>query len=169
MKHQNSMSAFSWRKAISAIGFIGWSAAMFLVGSISPEFGISQSQAAMGKPLVRLDRNRLSGNDLGEYEPYEPESGNLMARGHEYFYSEDGNFGIGVWESKPGETVYTDLEYDELMYVLDGEIVMTDEQGNSTSYASGEGVVLPKGYNGTLGVSEDGVRKIWVTYMGGKK
>jgi uncharacterized cupin superfamily protein len=169
MKHRNSMSAFSWRKAISAIGFIGWSAAMFMVGSVSPEFGISQSQAATGMPLVRLDRNRLSGNDLGEFEPYEPESGNLMARGHEYFYSEDGNFGIGVWESKPGETTYTDLEYDELMYVLDGEIVMTDEQGNSTSYASGEGVVLPKGYTGTLGVSAGGVRKIWVTYMGGKK
>jgi uncharacterized cupin superfamily protein len=169
MKHQNSMSAFGWRKAISAIGFAGWSAAMVLVGSISPEFGISQSQAAMAEPLVRLDSNRLSGNNLGEFEPYDPESGNLMARGHEYFYSEDGNFGIGVWESKPGETTYTDLEYDELMYVLDGEIIMTDEQGNSSSYASGEGVVLPKGYNGTLAVPEGGVRKIWVTYMGGKK
>jgi uncharacterized cupin superfamily protein len=169
MKHQNSMSAFSWRKAILAIGFIGWSAAMFLVGGISLDFGISQSQAAMAKPLVRLDHDRLSGNNLGEFTAYEPESGNLMARGHEYFYSEDGNFGIGVWESKPGETAYTDLEYDELMYVLDGEIVMTDEQGNSERYASGEGVVLPKGYTGTLAVPEGGVRKIWVAYMGGKK
>ena len=142
---------------------------MIFVGSLSPEFGISQSQAAMAESLVRLDSNRLSGNNLGEFEPYNPESGNLMARGHEYFYSEDGNFGIGVWESKPGETTYTDLEYDELMYVLDGEIVMTDEQGNSSSYAPGEGVVLPKGYSGTLAVPEGGVRKIWVTYMGGKK
>jgi uncharacterized cupin superfamily protein len=111
----------------------------------------------------------LSGNNLGEFAPYEPESGNLMARGHEYFYSTDGNFGLGVWESKPGETTYTDLEYDELMYVLDGAIVMTDEQGNSETYAAGEGVVLPKGYSGTLAVPEGGVRKIWVTYMGGKK
>lgn len=142
---------------------------MILVGSLSPEFGFSQSQAATAQTLVRLDRHRLSGNDLGDYEPYEPDSGDLMARGHEYFYSEDGNFGIGVWESKPGATNYTDLEYDELMYVLDGAIVMTDEQGNSTTYASGEGVVLPKGYTGTLGVPEGGVRKIWVTYMGGKK
>jgi uncharacterized cupin superfamily protein len=55
------------------------------------------------------------------------------------------------------------------MYVLDGEIVMTDEQGNSERYASGEGVVLPKGYTGTLAVPEGGVRKIWVAYMGGKK
>ena len=142
---------------------------MILLGSISPDFGISQSQAATADALVRLDSNRLSGNNLGEFAPYEPESGDLMARGHEYFYSTDGNFGLGVWESKPGETTYTDLEYDELMYVLDGAIIMTDEQGNSATYAAGEGVVLPKGYTGTLAVPEGGVRKIWVTYMGGKK
>jgi uncharacterized cupin superfamily protein len=169
MKHLNTVPTFNWRTTISAIGFIVWSAAMVLVGSISPDFGISQSQAATPESLVRLDRDRLSGNNLGEFAPYEPEFGDLMARGHEYFYSEDGNFGIGVWESKPGETTYTDLEYDELMYVLDGAIVMTDEQGNSETYASGEGVVLPKGYTGTLAVPEGGVRKIWVTYMGGKK
>jgi uncharacterized cupin superfamily protein len=152
-----------------ATGFIVWSAGMVLLGSISPDFGISQSQAATADSLVRLDSNRLSGNNLGEFAPYNPESGNLMARGHEYYYSEDGNFGLGVWESKPGETTYTDLEYDELMYVLDGAIVMTDERGNSETYAAGEGVVLPKGYTGTLAVPEGGVRKIWVTYMGGKK
>jgi hypothetical protein len=96
MKHQNTMPTFSWRIAILAVGFVGWSAAMVLVGSMSPEFGISQSQAATANSLVRLDRDRLSGNNLGEFSPYEPEFGDLIARGHEYFYSEDGNFGLGV-------------------------------------------------------------------------
>jgi uncharacterized cupin superfamily protein len=169
MKNLKTMPTFSWRTVISAIAFIGWSAAMVLVGSISPEFGISPSYAATAGSLVRLDRNRLSGNDLGEYAPYNPELGDLMARGHEYFYSEDGNFGLGVWESKPGKTTYTDLEYDELMYVLDGAIIMTSQDGDSETYGAGEGVVLPKGYTGTLAVPEGGVRKIWVTYMGGKK
>jgi uncharacterized cupin superfamily protein len=169
MKHLTTLPTIRWRTAMFTTGFIVWSAAMVLLGSISPDFGISQSQAATANALVRLDSNRLSGNNLGEFAPYEPESGNLMARGHEYFYSKDGNFGLGVWESKPGETTYADLEYDELMYVLDGAIVMTDEQGNSETYAAGEGVVLPKGYTGTLAVPEGGVRKIWVTYMGGKK
>ena len=169
MKHLNTMPTFSWRTAISAIGFIGWSAAMVLVGSISPEFGFSQSQAATASSLVRLDRDRLSGNNLGEFAPYEPEFGDLIARGYEYYNSEDGNLGIGVWESKPGETTYTDLEYDELMYVLDGMLVMTDEHGNTETFGSGEGLVLPKGWTGTLAVPEGGVRKIWVSYMGGKK
>ena len=142
---------------------------MVVLGSFSPEFGLSQSQAATASSLVRLDLDRLSGNNLGEFEPYEPEAGNLIARGHEYFYSKDGNVGIGVWESKPGEMTYTDLEYDELMNVLDGGIVLTDEHGNTDAYGPGEGVVLPKGWTGTFAVPEGGVRKIWVTYMGGKK
>jgi uncharacterized cupin superfamily protein len=169
MKHLDNTSTFSWRTAIFALGFIGWTAAVFLVGSISPEFGISESQAAMAKPLVRLDRERLSGKNLGEFTAYEPEAGNLMARGHRFFRSEDGNVGIGVWESKAGKMTYTDLEYDELMYVLDGTIVLTDVQGNMETYDSGEGVLLPKGWTGTFAVPEGGVRKIWVTYMGGKK
>jgi len=112
-----------------------------------------------------LDRDRLEGRNLGEFTPYEPESGDLVARGHEYFYSTDENFGIGVWESKPGKMTYTDLEYDELMIVLDGSIVTTDEHGNSEVFTAGEGLVLPKGWTGTFAVPEGGVRKIWVSYM----
>ena len=162
MKHLHNMP-------IRIIGFIGWSAAMVLIGSTGPEFGFSQSQAATNSSFVRLDSERLSGNNLGEYAPYEPEFGNLIARNMTIFNSEDGNLGIGVWESKPGETTYTDLEYDELMYVLDGGLVMTDEHGNTSRYGAGQGLVLPKGWAGTLAVPDGGVRKIWVTYMGGKK
>jgi len=142
---------------------------MILVGSLSSEIGFSRLQAATAGSLVRLDNDRLAGNNLGEYSPYNPESGNLMARGHEFFYSEDGNFGIGVWESKPGETTYTDLGYDEMMYVLEGGIVMTHANGNREEIGPGEGLVLPTGFNGTLAVPDGGVRKIWVTYMGEKK
>ena len=150
-------------------GFAAWSIAMLLVGGVAHELGLSRAQASTSQHIVRLDRERLAGLNLGEFKPYEPEFGNLVARGHEYFYSEDGNLGIGVWESKPGEMTYTDLEYDELMYVLDGSIVMTNEHGLIETYGPGEGLVLPKGWTGTLAVPEGGVRKIWVSYMGGKK
>ena len=157
------------RTFIVGVGFFAWSFAMLLAGSLVHEFGFSQVQASTTLPIVRLDRERLAGMNLGEYEPYEPELGDLVARGFEYFYSEDGNMGIGVWESKPGEMTYTDLEYDELMYVLDGTIVMTNEQGMVETFGAGEGLVLPKGWSGTLAVPEGGVRKIWVSYMAGEK
>lgn len=157
------------RPLIIAGGFIAWSLAMILIGNVMPGMGLSQSHASASKQIVRLDRERLAGMNLGEFEPYEPEFGDLVARGHEYYYSEDGNFGLGVWESKPGAITYTDLEYDELMYVLDGSMVMTNENGLTETYGVGEGLVLPKGWTGTLAVPEGGVRKIWVAYMGGKK
>ena len=169
MNQLNIKSKFSWRIFLAAVGFFCWSALLVLVGSIMPEFGFSQSQAASPKFIVRLDRDRLAGKNLGEFEPYEPEHGDLIARGYEYFYSEDDNFGIGVWESKPGKISYNDLEYDELMYVLDGSMILTDEHGKAETYGTGEGLVLPKGWTGTLAVPEGGVRKIWVSYMGGKK
>ena len=169
MKRIRKIFHYKGKTLLTAIGFIAWSAIMILVGNISSEFGMSQIQAATPKLVVRLDRDRLSGKNLGEFEPYEPEYGDLIAHGHDYFYSADKNFGIGVWESKPGSMNYTDLEYDELMYVLGGTIILTDEHGVTGTYGAGEGLVLPMGWTGKFVVPEGGVRKIWVSYMGGKK
>ena len=64
---------------------------------------------------------------------------------------------------------YTDLEYDELMLVLEGSLIMTNNDGEREVFEAGEGLVLPQGWSGTLTVAESGVRKIWVSYMGGNK
>ena len=185
MKTDNHFSQQKGLTKLGVIGFIVWSTIMlvvghFLSGQIRGNADVSTSSDVIAsvktatsepqnKNIIRLDRERLSGNKLGEFAPYEPENGNLIARGYDYFYSLDGNFGIGVWESKPGEMTYVDLEYDELMVVLDGSLVMTNQQGKVETFAQGEGLVLPKGWSGTLAVPEGGVRKIWVSYMGGVK
>ena len=54
------------------------------------------------------------------------------------------------------------------MYVLDGKIVLIDDQGNREEYVAEEGAVLPRGWTGTFSVPE-GARKIWVSYEGGKR
>jgi len=135
------------------------------LGTSMAKAGISDNSTA----LIILDKENLLGKNLGEFAPYEPDSGDLIARGVDYFYSEDGNFGLGVWESKSGQMTYTDLEYDELMYVLEGRLIMTPINGKAQIFDKGEAFVLPKGWSGTLIVPEMGVRKIWVAYMGGKK
>ena len=178
MKIKNITSRLRMKPLLTLVGFISWSAVMLIAGSMVGErglatgahiFGIPVLQAASSKvtdqQITRLDHDRLAGKNLGEFTPYEPESGDLIARGHEYFYSVDGNLGIGVWESKPGKMTYVDLEYDELMVVLDGSLVMTDEHGKTEVFKEGEGLVLPKGWSGTLAVPQGGVRKIWVSYM----
>ena len=114
-----------------------------------------------------MDRARLDVEKLGEFSLYEPDNGNLVARGYDYFYSADEGFGVGVWESKPGHITYTDLEYNELMLVLEGSLIMANDDGEREILEAGESLVLPQGWSGTLTVG--GVRKIWVSYMGGAK
>ena len=41
--------------------------------------------------IIRVDKERLSGMNLGEYAPYEPDMGTLVSHGHDYFYSETNN------------------------------------------------------------------------------
>ena len=136
-------------------------------------FSMSENKANASEAgpirLVKLGNDHLAGQNLGEFAPYEPETGDLVARGYETYYSKDGDFGLGIWESKPGAQTYDELEYDELMYILDGSIVMTSATGITQTFHKGEGFVLPKGWSGTLTVPKGGVRKIWTAYMGGKK
>ena len=147
---------------------------MISLGSLITDSRLSISPANanvsdISTALITLDKENLRGKNLGEFAPYEPDSGNLIARGVDHFYSEDGNFGLGVWESKPGQMTYTDLEYDELMYVLEGSLIMTPVEGEAQIFEKDEAFVLPKGWSGTLAVPAMGVRKIWEAYMGGKK
>jgi uncharacterized cupin superfamily protein len=168
-------TAFVNRSSLLKIsGFVSWSALMLIIGVVGQDqIGITKAYADAHAvnipPILRLDRLRLGGENLGDFAPYEPGRGNLIARGYDYYYSEDESFGIGVWESKPGQMTYNDLQYDELMLVLDGSLVMTSADGEREVFGVGEGLVLPRGWSGRLAVPEGGVRKIWVSYMGGVK
>ena len=161
-------------RRLKVLAFFSWSMLMLMVGVVSQNsMGITNvyadGHARINPSIVRLDRERLDGENLGDFAHYEPDAGNLVARGHDYFYSADESFGIGVWESKPGQMTYDDLEYDELMLVLEGSLIMTNNHGESEVFMAGEGLVLPQGWSGSLTVAESGVRKIWVSYMGGIK
>lgn len=149
-----------------------WSLCMLALGTnLDSDFVVNKSFAASDQSpdLVPLDKLQLAGENLGDFSPYLPDRGDLVARGDDFYYSQDENLGIGVWESKPGSMTYEDLQYDELMLVLDGQLIMTATGGKPQYFNKGEGFVLPMGWSGTLAVGEEGVRKIWVSYMGGGK
>ena len=52
--------------------------------------------------------------------------------------------------------------------MLDGKIVLIDDQGNREECVAGEGVILPRDWTGAFSVPE-GTRKIWGSCEGGKK
>ena len=149
-----------------------WSLCMLALGTnLDSDFVVNKSFAASDQSpdLVPLDKLQLAGENLGDFSPYLPDRGDLVARGDDFYYSQDENLGVGVWESKPGSMTYEDLKYDELMLVLEGQLIMTAAEGKPQYFNQGEGFILPMGWSGTLAVGEEGVRKIWVSYMGGVK
>jgi len=181
MKAINNFKKVKGKVRLKSIALIVWSIFMLLLGSLYSAYSNIEADNMLIKPvhassietivkkMIRLDPEQLAGKNLGEFAPYEPETSDLIARGYEAYYSKDGEFGVGIWESKPGKETFTHLDYDELMYVLEGSFIVIDADGKSETFTVGQGVVLPKGWAGTFIVPEGGVRKIWSTYMGGKK
>ena len=135
-----------------------------IVGQAGPVASYAEA-AARAMAVVELESGKLAGEGLGEFGPYSKLS-DFDARGHTFYESRDGNLSIGVWEATPGVlNVPEPYPVDELMYVLEGGIVLTDTDGNTSTHRPGDGVVLPQGWTGTFAVP-DGVRKIYVTYSG---
>jgi uncharacterized cupin superfamily protein len=56
-----------------------------------------------------------------------------------------------IFGSTPATTDHRDrpLEYDEFVLVLNGKLILTEQNGNAQEFTPGQTVVLPKGYTGT--------------------
>ena len=78
------------------------------------------------------------------------------------FNNADESFSMGIWESTQAN-IPSDWPYDEFMYVIEGQILMTDQDGNTYEINPGEGIIVPTGWKGNFSVPE-GVSKIWAIY-----
>ena len=93
-----------------------------------------------------------------ELEPVQPTAADLKmtggdpeawkAVGTKRLY--EGEFIVELYAS-PAAVVQIDdpFPYDELVWMLSGELVLTPKGGEAVTYGAGEGVVVPKGFVGT--------------------
>jgi len=80
----------------------------------------------------------------------------LTVREYELFTSEDENFSIGIWEAKRGEEVMdTPYPYNEFMYVLFGQVVVKNSDGQTNIFNPGQGFITPKDWMGSMTITED--------------
>jgi uncharacterized cupin superfamily protein len=58
---------------------------------------------------------------------------------------------VVVVESTPAKTDHRNrpLEYDEFVLVLNGKLVLTEQDGTVHEFTPGEALIVPKGYTGT--------------------
>lgn len=108
--------------------------------------------------LVLLDRDTLAGSRFSEFKPFDPNVSDVISRDHEFYRTSDGKFGVDVWEAQPGEVHFADLGYDEMIYVLDGNMSFINTNGDAQIYSAGKTLILPKGWSGTGVVSTNGAR-----------
>lgn len=70
------------------------------------------------------------------------------------------NLRIGLWECQAYARKQVQPNYSELMFILDGALTLTAEQGDSHVVQAGETVVVPKGATNAWN-SEETVRKVF--------
>jgi uncharacterized cupin superfamily protein len=66
----------------------------------------------------------------------------------------------GVWTCTPGSWPLKDLPYSEVVYVIEGRNVLTDEDGRSTELHAGDMLMLPRAWSGRWQIVET-TRKVY--------
>jgi uncharacterized cupin superfamily protein len=101
-----------------------------------------------------------------ELETWQPEGVTILAgdpagRGFTLFEDfEHGARGTGVFECDPGKTTYT-LEYNEIIYVLEGEVTIELANGSKVDLRPGMQAFLPAGHLSTW-TFHSKFREVWV-------
>jgi uncharacterized protein len=74
----------------------------------------------------------------------------------------DGKFSTGAWR-RAAETGPMELEYDEIVLLIEGEVDVTSADGQVLSAGPGDVLVTPSGFVGTW-QAKSAVRKFWVVH-----
>ena len=103
----------------------------------------TREQAHAGSAPVRIDPAVLAGQGL--------DPGPAQDGVQSFFKSVfEGDIVAAVYESPPLAMEVEDLWYDEFIYVLAGELVLTGaDDGVAHTFRTGDHLVLPKGWCGT--------------------
>ena len=85
--------------------------------------------------------------------------GSPQAAGRFLWQSEDKRLGNGVWTCAPGSFTW-EYTWDETIYLLEGEVTIADQDGNSNTYRAGDLFFVPAGTRSTWEVTK-AVRKVF--------
>lgn len=75
----------------------------------------------------------------------------------------DGRFAVGFWKRGPEEGDMELTEFHEVMFILEGEIEITSEDGTVNRVGPGDLVIAPQHSRGTWKALSP-VKKVWAIY-----
>ena len=80
------------------------------------------------------------------------------------FTSDDSRILSGVWEAEPGLSRWEFLERGEVIHVLEGRMVVTEDNSEPVTLEAGTAAVFPIGWRGTWEIQER-IRKFFVIFV----
>lgn len=125
--------------------------------------GINETENVDANYIVKINDARVFQYELGDFEEYSPGESDLTARDLTFFSNKNETFQIGLWESSAGSVSGSET-FHEFMYPLKGSIILTNKNGEQLITNTGEGILVPSGWDGIFSVP-NGVLKIWIAYQ----
>ena len=113
-------------------------------------FAILPLQLHAAPKVVPLEAENMNALKLDPFEPW-PDSF-VISGVSEHAEKElhRGEFIVSLYEAKPALLdMYIPFTIDEFVWVLDGELILTHEDGGSETYIAGDTLLVPKGFKGT--------------------
>jgi len=98
----------------------------------------------MPKPAIISFNPNAEMEQWPDFPESEIASGSMAQRGHAWFEDKALGLSAGIWEQEANVTHWMDYPVTEFMLVLEGEVVIVEETGE-TRIGSGESFIIPKG------------------------
>jgi len=102
--------------------------------------------------FTRIDPNGNDGAGLPHvsHDPTDtPLKGAQHPQAYTAFTDATGQLTAGVWACDAGVLEVRNLPFEELCFVIEGEVEITDDQGTSSKFSEGDAFMLHKGFTGT--------------------
>ena len=80
---------------------------------------------------------------------------------HFFFAAADESILSGVWESAPCKEEFESYPVHEMMTIISGSVTVTNADGQSETFTSGDTFFIPKGTKGTWHITET-LRKFYM-------
>lgn len=113
-------------------------------------FAMLSLQASAAPELLSLDPSVLQKMELESLPPWPKE---MILEGESEHWEKvlhTGDYVVALYEAAPALLdINYPFPYDEFVYVLEGELILTDTEGNKSTYGVGDMVNIPKGWMGT--------------------
>jgi uncharacterized cupin superfamily protein len=151
-------------KFVVGLGVLLVGQGVFASGKSQPAQTFKSDSAVRIVDLPRTELNRVDFAVIKD-EPFMISTANAPTRGGgvDNFVSADKKVSAGLSKFKKVTLKLTNWPVDEIMFILDGEVEITDLAGHGRIYKPGDAFVMPKGFSGTWHQLSD-IKKIQVVY-----